>query len=178
MELLSSRLLQRHPPALCYMCNSLLWGLSPWPYAYKAHALPAELKRPCCQQYNDPTNAQNAHTLRGLIEQVSRAGVVVVVITTIRRAKAELEQVENHNPAATTHLLEKNRFGADVKYAGGRARVMLVEKSTALIWLPQQIPPFPWALSEAWENMKRRTYEYLPTGQQCFHLSFWHKQSS
>ena len=29
------------------MCNSLLWGSSPWPYAYEAHALPAELKRPC-----------------------------------------------------------------------------------------------------------------------------------
>ena len=26
---------------------SLLWGSSPWPYAYREHALPAELRRPC-----------------------------------------------------------------------------------------------------------------------------------
>ena len=29
--------------------HSLLWGSSPWPYAYRAHALPAELRRPCRQ---------------------------------------------------------------------------------------------------------------------------------
>ena len=35
----------------CYLLlaaqQSLLWGSSPWPYAYRAHALPAELRRPC-----------------------------------------------------------------------------------------------------------------------------------
>ena len=32
--------------------NSLLWGSSPWPYAYEAHALPTELKRLLCGMSN------------------------------------------------------------------------------------------------------------------------------
>ena len=45
--------------ALGPCCNSLLWGLNPWPYAYGEHALPAELKRPCCWQVNGYSHAEH-----------------------------------------------------------------------------------------------------------------------
>ena len=45
--------------------HSLLWGSSPWPYTYEAHALPAELKRPCsCQQNNVPTHTKHGASFR------------------------------------------------------------------------------------------------------------------
>lgn len=49
----------------CLTYHSLLWGSSPWPYAYEAHALPAELKRPCsCLQNNVPTHTEHGARLR------------------------------------------------------------------------------------------------------------------
>ena len=39
----------------CLLQHSLLWGSSPWPSAYRAHALPAELRRPC-REAMEPDN--------------------------------------------------------------------------------------------------------------------------
>ena len=42
--------------------RSLLWGLSPWPYAYRVHALPAELRRPCSKVYRRRSPGSRAYS--------------------------------------------------------------------------------------------------------------------